>query len=86
MAPRCHCALLEVFLEARSKLEKKWKECWEAYLCDIEPINTEKHSNQIDRSRVARPVLYESVEAIHTNLLNTMFPADDRFFTVLGKN
>ena len=38
-----------------------------------------------DRSRIVRPVLYEAVEAIHANLLNAMFPADEKFFSVLGK-
>lgn len=72
--------------QGRSRLEKKWRECWQAYLCDMETLNGDKSGQTTDRSKVVRPILYESVEAIHTNLLNNMFPADERFFTVLGKN
>lgn len=71
--------------QSRSRLESKWRECWEAYLCDTQALYTEVEERQSDRSRIARPVLYEAVEAIHANLLNALFPANERFFTVIGK-
>lgn len=71
--------------QARTILEKKWQECWEAYLCDIKSLYMQQEPDSADRSRVARPVLYEAVEAIHSNLLNVMFPGNERFFSVLGK-
>jgi hypothetical protein len=70
---------------SRSRLEARWRECWEAYLCDTKALYTEPDADMADRSRVVRPVLYEAVEAIHANLLNALFPASERFFTVLGK-
>lgn len=71
--------------QARSRLEAKWQECWEAYLCDVKSMYTEPDTQLADRSRIVRPVLYESVEAIHSNLLNALFPGNEKFFTVLGK-
>ena len=73
--------------QARSVLENRWRECWEAYLCDTHASvhYTQASEYDNDRSRVSRPVLYEAVEAIHSNLLNAMFPANEQFFTVLGK-
>ena len=71
--------------QARARLEDTWRECWEAYLCDVKALYTEPDDNAADRSRVARPVLYEAVESIHSNILNAMFPASERFFSVLGK-
>src|SRR5690606_8611331 len=71
--------------QSRSRLESKWRECWEAYLCDPQALYTEVEERPSDRSRIARPALYEAVEAIHANLLNALFPANERFFTVIGK-
>lgn len=71
--------------QARAQLETKWRECWEAYLCDVRGLYTEPDAAHADLSRIARPVLYEAVEAIHSNLLNAMFPANERFFSVVGK-
>lgn len=71
--------------QARSRLEAKWRECWEAYLCDVNSLYTQPDENTADLSRITRPVLYEAVEAIHANLLNSLFPANERFFTVIGK-
>jgi len=70
---------------ARQPLEKKWQECWEAYLCEPPLSYTQNDSDYNDRSRVVRPVLYESVEAIQANLMNAMFPSDERFFSVSGQ-
>lgn len=71
--------------QSRARLENRWKECWEAYLCDPKPLHTEMEESNRDRSQVVRPVLYEAVEAIHANLLNALFPVNERFFTVIGK-
>jgi hypothetical protein len=71
--------------QGRARLESKWRECWEAYLCDAQAMYTEPDAETTDRSRIVRPVLYEAVEAIHANLLNALFPANERFFTVAGK-
>lgn len=71
--------------QARARLESKWRECWEAYLCDVKSLYTQPDDDMTDRSRISRPVLYEAVEAIHANLLNALFPANERFFTVIGK-
>jgi len=71
--------------QSRFRLEAKWRECWEAYLCDEKSLYTQHEEDTADRSRIARPVLYEAVEGIHANLLNAMFPANERFFTVSGK-
>ena len=71
--------------QARAALERKWQECWEAYLCDVKSLYAQHEDDTTDRSRITRPVLYEAVEAIHTNLLNALFPGDERFFSVLGK-
>lgn len=71
--------------QSRNRLETKWKECWEAYLCDPKALHTENEEFRQDRSQVVRPILYEAVEAIHANLLNAIFPANERFFTVIGK-
>lgn len=70
---------------ARSRLEKVWQECWEAYLCDVKSLHTQPDEHTPFRSRVARPVLYEAVEAIHAFLMNTLMPADEQFFAVIGK-
>lgn len=71
--------------QSRNRLETRWKECWEAYLCDPKALYTEMEEFPSDRSHIVRPVLYEAVEAIHANLLNALFPANERFFTVIGK-
>jgi hypothetical protein len=71
--------------KSRARLECKWRECWEAYLCDVQGLYTQPDDDSSDRSRIARPVLYEAVEAIHANLLNALFPANERFFSVIGK-
>jgi hypothetical protein len=71
--------------QSRSRLENKWRECWEAYLCDPKSLYAELEERQSDRSQIVRPVLYEAVEAIHANLLNALFPANERFFSVIGK-
>ncbi len=71
--------------QSRSRLESKWRECWEAYLCDPKSLYAELEERQADRSQIVRPVLYEAVEAIHANLLNALFPANERFFSVIGK-
>lgn len=71
--------------QSRSGLERKWRECWEAYLCDTPSLHAEAENHPHDRSQVVRPVLYEAVEAIHSNLLNALFPANERFFSVIGK-
>lgn len=71
--------------QSRNRLESKWRECWEAYLCDVNALYTQPDEDNADRSRIARPVLYEAVEAIHANLLNALFPSNERFFSVLGK-
>lgn len=70
---------------ARQPLESKWRECWDAYLCHMENFSADVHGAGPDRSRVMRPVLYEAVEGIHSNLLNALLPSDERFFSVLGK-
>ena len=69
---------------ARSNLEKTWQECWQAYLCDVSALYSQPDEEGEDRSRIARPVLYESVEAIYAFLMNTLLPADEQFFKVLG--
>lgn len=71
--------------EARRRLEETWRECWEAYLCDKKSLYTTPEVDTADRSHIVRPLLYEAVEAIHSNLLNTIFPASEKFFSVLGK-
>ncbi len=71
--------------QSRTRLESTWRECWEAYLCDVKSLYTISDEHAPDRSRVARPVLYEAVEGIHSNILNAMFPSSERFFSVLGK-
>jgi hypothetical protein len=70
---------------ARSQLENTWRECWEAYLCDMKSLYAQPDEATPDRSRIVRPVLYEAVEAIHANLLNALFPSGERFFSVLGR-
>ena len=71
--------------QARTQLENKWRECWEAYLCDVRSLYAQPDIDTADRSRIVRPVLYEAVEAIHANLLNALFPANEQFFTVIGR-
>jgi hypothetical protein len=71
--------------EARAPLEATWRECWEAYLCDMGSLYAQAEDGAPDRSRVVRPVLYEAVESLHANLLNSLFPAGERFFSVHGK-
>ncbi len=75
----------ENWKSARRPLEEKWRECWEAYLCDVRKLYAQPDEMTVDRSRIVRPVLYEAVEAIQANLLNAMFPSDERFFSVAGK-
>ncbi len=70
---------------SRVQLEERWRECWEAYLCDAKDFYAQPDEMTSDRSRVVRPVLYEAVEAIQANLLNAMFPSDERFFSVVGE-
>ncbi len=71
--------------QARQGLENKWGECWQAYLCELNPLSTDAYNEGPDRSRVSRPVLYEAVEGIQSNLMNALFPSDERFFSVVGK-
>ncbi len=71
---------------ARSRLESTWQQCWEAYMCDIKSLYTQPGQDTPDRSKIARPVLYESVEAIHAFLMNTLLPADEQFFSVIGQS
>lgn len=71
--------------QARSALESNWRACWDAYLCDLKPLSTVSEESTADRSRVVRPLLYEAVETIQANLLNTLFPAGGRFFSVVGQ-
>ncbi|MDX2084699.1 MAG: portal protein [Candidatus Melainabacteria bacterium] len=71
--------------QARQTLENTWQECWQAYLCDLNSLYSEPDTQMQDRSRIARPVLYEAVEGIHANLLNALFSSGDRFFSVLGR-
>ncbi len=80
------CSDYRRWKQSRSRLEAKWRECWEAYLCDVKSLYTEPDQDTADRSRIARPVLYEAVEAIHSNLLNALFPANEQFFSVVGKS
>lgn len=70
---------------ARRPLEDRWRECWQAYLCDVKTLTAEPDAYTADRSRVVRPLLYEAVEAIQANLMNALFPSDERFFSVMGK-
>lgn len=70
---------------ARSSLEKTWQECWEAYLCNIKSLYTQANEQDPDRSRIARPILYEAVEAIHSFLMNILLPGDEQFFSVMGE-
>lgn len=70
---------------ARQPMEAKWKECWDAYLCHMGDLYADPFGPAPDRSRVARPVLYEAVEGIQANLVNALLPTDENFFTVLGK-
>ncbi|MGE0200341.1 MAG: portal protein [Candidatus Melainabacteria bacterium] len=75
----------EQWKRSRQKLESRWRECWESYLCDVGSLYAVRDDLEPDRSRICRPILFEAVEAIHTNLLNAMFPADEKFFSVLGQ-
>ncbi len=72
--------------QSRVRLESKWRECWEAYLCEVKSLYADPVDETVGLSQVARPVLYEAVEAIHANLLNALFPANERFFSVAGKS
>lgn len=69
----------------RSVLENRWRECWEAYLCDVDSMYDAPDDGDEFSSRIARPVLYESVEGIHSNLLNALLPSDAHFFSVIGE-
>ena len=71
--------------QSRAALERTWQDCWQAYLCDENALYATPDEATPDRSRIARPVLYEAVEAIHSNLLNALFPANEKFFSVTGK-
>jgi hypothetical protein len=69
---------------SRQKLESTWQECWEAYLGNMANfhLDTTIDENLADRSRINRPVLFEAVESIHANLLNALFPGNEKFFSV----
>ncbi|MEM0951491.1 MAG: portal protein [Cyanobacteria bacterium P01_H01_bin.74] len=84
------CHNFSEWKKARTGLEAQWQACWEAYLCELNPLFIQdstsfSREHEHDRSRVARPVLYEAVEAIHSHLLNGLFPASEKFFTVMGQ-
>lgn len=68
----------------RQVLEGRWRECWEAYLCDVDSM-VNVPDDEVFNARVVRPVLYESVEGIHANLLNALMPSDAHFFSVVGE-
>lgn len=68
----------------RQVLENRWRECWEAYLCDVDALYDVPDEDMF-KARVVRPVLYESVEGIHANLLNALMPSDAHFFSVVGE-
>ncbi len=69
----------------RSQLEKTWQNCWEAYLGQLKPLYAESDEMAEFRSQICRPILYESVEAIHAFLMNILLPGDEQFFSVMGK-
>lgn len=78
----------ESWKTARRPIEARWRACWEAYLCQSakSASNYSGSSNWgQDSANLYRPILFEAVEAIHANLLNAMFPSDERFFSVIGK-
>lgn len=70
--------------QQRSQLEAVWKECWDAYLGRVSGSQEDTLSDlDTDRSQINRPVLFEAVETIQSNLLNTLFPNNEKFFTVV---
>ncbi len=65
----------------RQEKERIWKSCWKAYRCELENP-TEKDA---DRNEVARPIIFQAVENLHTTIMSQLFPKSGRFFHVFGQ-
>lgn len=70
------------FKEQRANREEKWKDCIQAF--------HGQHSHKTNetrkwRSQVYRPLSYEAVTNIHSNIKRALFPTDSSFFSVEGK-
>ena len=74
--------------QKRMNLESVWKECWDAYLGRTSLFSQDENTleDYSDRSNVNRPVIFEAVETIQSNLLNTLFPNSGRFFSVVSNS
>lgn len=80
--------------QQRQGLEKTWECCWQAYLAntaedaDTTPLLNKTYYTPTEQSKVAglnRPLVFQSVEALHANIMATLFPPNGKFFTVVGK-
>lgn len=78
-------AQFQQWKHARARLEQTWQSCWDAYLCQPNATQQPSGEDAAYRSQVVRPVLFEAAEVIHSFLMNTLFPANDAFFSVVGK-
>lgn len=69
--------------KTRQPLEERWQACWQAYLCQQKPALNPQAEADWTSNQINRPVLYETVETLNAYLLNALFPAGERFFSVL---
>jgi hypothetical protein len=79
--------------QQRQAQELIWKRCWNAYLANTaqEEIGTrtpKSYYNPTEDNQTAgmnRPLIYQSIEALHANLMSNLFPPSGTFFSVIGE-
>jgi hypothetical protein len=68
---------------ARRLKERRWLECVKNYLVEIDEA---KYDGFPWRSKVADTLSQETADSIASNLLNGLFPLDEKFFELLGQD
>ena len=71
--------------QQRSGLETLWGDCWDAYNSKAQDATQLPKGMPLgEAAMISRPVIYEAVETIHTNLMSALFPIGSQFFSVLA--
>jgi hypothetical protein len=79
--------------QQRQAQESLWKRCWKAYLAnnaqeEESSILKKTYYNPNEDNQTAgmnRPLIYQSIEALHANLMSNLFPPSGNFFTIVGE-
>ena len=79
--------------QQRQAQELLWKRCWNAYLANTAQeeagtLTQKSYYNPTEDNQTAgmnRPLIYQSIEALHANLISNLFPPSGNFFNVIGE-